>query len=205
MKKIHEDFIFYALAVLSGLLWLYILVTPSVASACSNWISESEFQKSLEGLPAKAGCKKQEKCFCYDGVDLAISKIGYKEIDDRSKPIYEYADFETYEYQDIDTEELIKGEACPNGFEVSRSENDCQKLLGYEQKLIEGLVVDEERKATVIAQREQRKLERIKKKKKEKDMQKAFQAWKEEMLTDDNRVISPEEARQRVRSQRGGK
>ena len=149
------------IAILLNFAWL---IGDANASTCSNWISESEFQKSVEGLPAKAGCKKQERCFCYDGVDLAISKIGYKEIDDRSKPIYEYADFEKYEYQDIETKELIKGEACPNGFEKSHGDRDCEKLSGYEQKLIEGLIVDKERKASVISQREQEKAQRKAKK-----------------------------------------
>ncbi len=210
MKNINIPFIIALVLLITVWVLLALIVNIANASTCSNWISESEFQKSIEGLPAKAGCKKKEKCFCYDSVDLAISKIGFKEIDDRSKPIYEYADFEKFEYQDIDTEELIKGEACPNGFEVSHGDRDCQKLLGYEQKLIEGLIVDKERKASVTSQREQRKLERIEREQKEKDMQKAFRAWKEEMLTEDNRVISPEEARQRVRDQsvrdqRGGK
>ena len=165
MKNINVPFIVTLTLVIT--VWVFIalsIANIANASTCSNWISESEFQKSVEGLPAKAGCKKQEKCFCYDGVDLAISKIGYKEIDDRSKPIYEYADFEKFEYQDVDTEELIRGEACPSGFEVSRSERDCEKLSGYEQKLVEGLIVDEERKVSVTSQREQEKAQRKAKK-----------------------------------------
>ena len=150
-----------AINVLALILNVLFLIGDVSAQSCKNWISESEFQKSVEGLPAKPGCKKNEKCFCYDGVDLRKSKIGMKQVDDLTKPIYEYADYIVENQFDEIEEEYIVIEYCPDNYQRSPSEHDCEKLSGYEQKEVEGFVEDEQRKQEVIQKENQQRAKRI--------------------------------------------
>jgi hypothetical protein len=44
--------------------------------ACMNWISQSELTKALNlEAGTKAGCKKDEECFCYDKIDWHAASL----------------------------------------------------------------------------------------------------------------------------------
>ena len=148
----------------------------------------------------KRACNKRfDDCLPVPNLGHSFYKLKCVEtlVPDYDKPIYSKDCPEgdvSHTEKVCDTPEMIskdKGNDCVD-IEVM-CEPESYELVG-KMVLIEDVdLVEQERSAQI--QREQ----------KEKDMQKAFRAWKEEMLTEDNRVISPEEARQRVRDQRGGR
>ena len=160
------------LLFIAGLIFLGFMLSKANAQECRNWISVSELQRSQNGEAAKAGCKKNEKCFCYDGVDLRDAKIGMKSVDDFDKPIYE------------DDEELGRIH------------------VGFEQKEVEALIIDEDKKSQRLQSEQLAKQKREEAEEKQENMRRAFQAWKEESFIENGRVINPEEARQRARNQR---
>lgn len=136
----------------------YLLITFLLFSfnshACSNWISVSELALSQKGEPAKAGCKEGEKCFCYEGINLKDAKVGMKSVDDETKPIYE------------------------EDPELGRV------LVGYEQKQVEGLIVDEQKKQARL-EREAQKEAELEAKKKKKEMQELAKKELLKFLTED--------------------
>lgn len=140
-----------------------LLLFTQTSLACDNWISVSELTRSQEGEPAKAGCKKGEKCFCYEGVNLKDASVGMKEVDDKTKPIYE------------DDPELGR------------------TLVGYEKKLVEGLVVDPDKKAARLVKEAQKEQERRAKEQYNQRRREAMEVIADEIGRDDTGKFLPKE------------
>lgn len=176
--------------------------TPANASTCKNWISQSEFQKSQAGEAAKPNCKKNEKCFCYDGIDLRDAEIKMVTEDLLDRPIY---DIKKPKLRQVENKNEIGPMAdtemyCDEDYELYQE--NCRKLLGYEQsEPVEKLVISELEKSKRIDKEliEKQKLE-AENKEKEK-IQEAFLIIAEELSKDENGdFLSKEEMRLRAKS-----
>lgn len=184
--------------------------TPVEAKSCKNWISESQFQKSQEGKPAKAGCKKSEKCFCYDGVDLRDAEIKMVTEDILSNPIYEFSELvkESSPALDQSGEPVLDEQGdpivnesmvCPDGF--SRHKDKCRKLTGYEQsEPVERLVESEQKRIQRLNLEAQEKASKEAKEQEKEKLKEIMETLADELGRDDQgKFLNKQKIRQRIK------
>lgn len=172
--------------------------TPANAKSCKNWISESEFLKSQENKPAKAGCKKDEKCFCYDGIDLRDAEIKMVTEDILSKPIYDIKEPKTRQVDGLGPMSEME-KYCDEGYDLH--EDKCRKIVAYEQsepveKLVES---DLKREARLQKEADEKASQEAKKRNKEK-LSEIIEVIADEIGRDDQgKFLTKEEIRLRAK------
>lgn len=188
--------------------------------ACSKRVSVLELSKIQAGQSAVAGCREGSKCFCYEGLDLREVSVGMKSVDDKTKPIYQDI-IETeqvlkgYEQKEVDDEskpitdvdgnvtgyekKLVDDETKPIFEEVSTVVG--QEIVGYEQKQVEGLIVDEAKRAAKIAKKEHRELEQQKNRERKERHDEAMAELLDSLtLADDDTPLSKDEIKANVKA-----
>lgn len=175
--------------------------SPAYSKACKNHISKSEAIKAVNGEAAKPGCKKEEKCFCYDGINFKDAEIKMSTRDIKDKPIYEYVDLKERQSFESGLGPVLKPELyCEEGFK--RHKDRCRKLVGYEQTEPSEMLVNSQSKRQARLQKEaaEKPSKEAQKRDKEKLME-TIEVIADELGRDDQgRFLSRDQIRQKVKA-----